>query len=173
MKLSIVKNLTAGLVLSLASVTASANSGFSDVTNENFAAFKDNNTGLIWMDFNETTRKVYSKGDYKGWSLATESQIKNLVATINRDNNKNSDGSYKSSFSDMAGFSQNNASWGGAYVSRAYFVAEDGKVRRFDYIDYHTAVKTKDESRIVGGGNGFKVAAGHKSPAYFTLLVKN
>jgi hypothetical protein len=88
MKLSIAKQLTAGLLLSMASVFA--NAGIIDVTESGFDAFKDDVSGLTWIDFNETTSllrteisELFDADDlYEGWRFATSTEISDLINNI-------------------------------------------------------------------------------------------
>jgi hypothetical protein len=81
-----------GLVLSFASVAANAD--IVNVTEGDVGAFKDTASGLTWIDFGHTNFmkdkpsydeaiiKINTEEKYKGWVLATESQIAELVSNV-------------------------------------------------------------------------------------------
>jgi hypothetical protein len=133
MKLSIVKNLTAGLLLSLASVVA--NAGIIDVTDEDFGAFQDDVSSFVWMDFGinngETRADVIldlAIGEqYEGWRLASQAEIFDLVLNLlELDLSYEADGS--SALAEIIGINHNNG-------TRAYFYSDDGDTTyRFDFL---------------------------------------
>jgi hypothetical protein len=146
MKLSIAKQLTAGILLSLASVFA--NAGIINVTDEDFGAFKDTDTDLIWMDFgitrntslDDVNAALLAGEIYEGWALASEAQILELVANVATLTavNGNDYATWLSPITDM----NNNT------VSRAYYHSDDNDdIRRFDFIT-HTATQTFGADRI-------------------------
>jgi hypothetical protein len=163
MKLSIAKQLTAGLLLSMASVFA--NAGIIDFDDQvGFDAFKDEGTGLIWMDFDASKAPLDS---FDGWSLATGTQIIDLISKIELDN---SAAPYQSSFTKVAGYVDFKDDE--TFISRAYYLNDvTDTVFKFQYFDYNTAYSSNDRLTNVasGGLNNLGFVGGQ----YFQFLVKD
>jgi hypothetical protein len=133
MKLSIAKQLTAGLLLSMASVFA--NAGIINVTDEDFGAFKDTDTDLIWMDFgitrntslDDVNAALLADGIYEGWALASEAQIKKLVENVTALKVINGN--------DMTPWLAPHTGTNNVNTSRAYYYSDvHEEIRRFDYL---------------------------------------
>lgn len=92
MKLSFIKSCTMGLVLAFASTTANAD--IVNITDGDIGAFKDTESGLTWIDFgytnfkkgklsyDEAINKINTDEKFKGWVVATEKQIIELVSNV-------------------------------------------------------------------------------------------
>jgi len=135
MKLSFIKNCTVGLVLSFASVLANAE--IVNVTDGGNGAFKDTESGLTWIDFGHTNfmrgissydeaiNKINTDEKFKGWVVATESQISELVSNVNMLGLHKHEGK-PSALAEV--MSTNNGK-----VARATYLSGE-QVKRFDFL---------------------------------------